>query len=54
VEKPNAGRPPVFMDTLDDVSVELQLGDDGGWEVNAGGVELDKGDRMFTGLAQLL
>ncbi|HUY58679.1 MAG TPA: hypothetical protein VMV16_03130 [Solirubrobacteraceae bacterium] len=42
------------MDTLDDVSVQFQLGDDGGREVNPGGVELDECDRLFTGLAQSL
>ena len=54
VEQPYADRPSVFMDALDDVSVQLQLGDDGGWEVNPGGVELDKSDRLFTGLVQSL
>ena len=54
VEKPHADRPPAFMDTLDDVSVQFQLGDDGGREVNPGGVELDECDRLFTGLAQSL
>jgi len=42
------------MDALDDVSVQLQLGNDGGREVNPGGVELDESDRLFTGLAQSL
>ena len=54
IEKPHADRPPVFIDALDDVSVQLQLGDDGGREVNPAGVELDKSDRLFTGLAQSL
>jgi len=42
------------MDVLDDVSVQLEFGDDGGREVNSGGVELDECDRLFTGLAQSL
>jgi hypothetical protein len=42
------------MDALDDVSIQLELGDDGGREVNPAGAELDKSDRLFTSLAQSL
>jgi hypothetical protein len=42
------------MDALDDVSVQLELGDDGGREVNPAGAEFGKSDWLFTGLAQSL
>jgi hypothetical protein len=54
IEKPHADRPPEFTDALDDVSVQLQLGDDGGREVNPASAKLDESDRLFTGLAQSL
>jgi len=36
------------------VSVQLELGDDGGREVNPAGVKLGKSDRLVTGRAQSL
>ena len=53
MEKSHADQPPVFMDAFDDVSVQLELGDDGR-EVNSAGAKLSKSDRLFTGLAQSL
>jgi hypothetical protein len=44
----------VVIDALDDISVQLELGDDGGREVNPGGVQLGKSDRLLPGLAQSL
>jgi hypothetical protein len=35
----------LVVDALDDVSVQLELGRDGGWEVNAAGVQIGKSDR---------
>ena len=49
IAKSDADQPPVFMDAFDDVSVQLELGDDGGREVNPAGAELGKSDRLFTG-----
>jgi hypothetical protein len=54
IEKPHADQPPLFVDAFDDVSVHLELGDDGGREVDPAGAELGKSDRLFTGLAQSL
>jgi hypothetical protein len=45
---------PVVIDAVDRVSVQLELGDDGGWEVNPAGMELGKSDRLVAGLAQSL
>jgi hypothetical protein len=42
MEQAHADQPPVVIDTLDRVSVQLELADDGGWEVNPGGVQLGK------------
>jgi hypothetical protein len=50
----HADRPPVVMDAFDDVSVQLELGDDRGREVNPAGAEFGESDRLFTGLAQSL
>jgi hypothetical protein len=52
MEQAHADQPPVVIDALDEVSVQLELGDDGGWEVNPAGVKLGKGDRLVAGLAQ--
>jgi hypothetical protein len=54
MDQSHAYRPSVVIDALDDVSVQLELGDDGGREVNPGGVQLGKSDRLVTGLAQSL
>lgn len=40
------------MNALDDVSVQLQLGDDGGGKGNPGDVQLGKSDGLVAGLAQ--
>lgn len=50
----HADQPPVVVDALDDVSVELELGHDGGREVNPAGAELRERDGLVTGLAQSL
>jgi len=42
----------VLRDALDQVSVQLELGDNGGWEANPAGVQLGEGDRLLSGLAQ--
>jgi hypothetical protein len=54
MEQAHAYQPPVVIDALDDVSVQLELGDDGGREVNPAAVQLGKGDRLVAGLAQAL
>jgi hypothetical protein len=54
MEQAHADEPLVVIDALDDVSVQLELGDDGGREVNPAGVQLGKGDRLVAGLAQAL
>jgi hypothetical protein len=42
----------VVRDALDQVSVQLELGDDGGREADPVGVQLGKGDRLLAGLAE--
>ncbi len=42
------------MDTLDHVPHELELADDGRWEVDPTGVQIGKGDGLTAGLAQPL
>jgi hypothetical protein len=54
IEQAQADEPPVVLDALDDISVQLELGDDGGREVNPGGVQLGKKDRLVAALAQAL
>jgi hypothetical protein len=54
MEQSHAYRPPVVIDALDDVSVELKLGHHGGGEVDPAGVQLVKGDRLVPALAQSL
>jgi hypothetical protein len=44
----------VVIDALDRVSVQLELGHDGGREVNPAGVQLGKSDRLLGGLTQPL
>ena len=51
MEQTHAGQPPVVIDALDHVSVQLELGDDGGREVNPAGVKLGKSDRLVAGRA---
>jgi hypothetical protein len=54
MEQAQADGPPVVVDALDEVSVQLELGDDGGWEVNPSGVQLGESDGLVAGLAQAL
>jgi hypothetical protein len=54
MEQPHADQPPVVKHALDDVSVQLELGDYGGREVNPASAELGKRDRLVAGLAQAL
>jgi len=54
MEQSHAYQPPVVIDALNRVSVQLELADDGGREVNPGGVQLGKGERLVAGLAQSL
>jgi hypothetical protein len=54
MEQSQADEPPVVIDALDEISVQLELGDDGGREVNPAGVQLGKSDRLVAGLAQSL
>jgi len=42
MEQTHADQPPVVIDALDDVSVQLELGDDGGREVNPAGASSAK------------
>jgi hypothetical protein len=51
IEHPYTEEPPVVIDALDDVSIQLELGHDGGREVDPGGMQLRKGNRLGTGLA---
>jgi hypothetical protein len=44
----------MLIDTLNGVSVQFKLADDGGREVNAAGAQLVKRDRLLAGLAQVL
>ncbi len=54
IEQAHADQPPVVIDALDRVSVQLELADDGGWEANPARVKLGKSDRLLVGLAQAL
>ena len=48
MEQAHADHPPVVIDALDDVSVQLELGDDGGREVNPSGVQLGESDGLVA------
>jgi hypothetical protein len=52
LEQAHADQPPVAIDALDRVSVQLELTDDGCREVNPAIVQLSKGERLVAGLAQ--
>jgi hypothetical protein len=54
MEQAHADEPPVVIDALDDVAVQLELGDDGGREVNPARVQLDEGHWLVAGIAQSL
>jgi hypothetical protein len=47
-------QPPVVIDALDRVSVQLELAHDGGREVNPVRAQLGKSDRLVAGSAQSL
>jgi hypothetical protein len=47
-----AGEQPGVIDALDRVSVQLELGYDGGWEVNPAGAQLGERDGLVAGLVQ--
>jgi hypothetical protein len=44
----------LLIDTLYDVSVQLELRNDGGRERDPGGIQLGERERFVAGLAQLL
>jgi hypothetical protein len=44
----------VLIDALYDISVQLELGNEGGGERDPGGMQLGERDRVVVGLAQLL
>jgi hypothetical protein len=54
LEQAYPDQPVVVIDALDRVSVERELADDGGREVNPAGVQLGKSDGLLTGLTQSL
>ena len=54
MEQAHADQPPVVIDALDRVSVQLELADDCGREGNPASVQLGKSDRLVAGLAQAL
>ena len=54
MDQAHADEPSVVIDALDDISVQLELGDDGGREVNPAGMQLGKSDRLVAGPAQSL
>lgn len=53
-EQAHADHPPVVIDTLDRISVQLELRNDRGREVNPAGVQLGKSNRLLAGLTQPL
>ena len=53
-EQAHADHPPVVIDPLDRIAVQLELGHDCGREVNPAGVQLGKSDRLLAGQTQSL
>jgi hypothetical protein len=51
MEQAHADQSLVVIHALDRVPVQLELGHDGGWEVNPASVQLGKSDRPAAGLA---
>jgi hypothetical protein len=51
IELAHPGQPPVVIDAVDEVSVQLKLADDCGWEVNPAGVKVGKSDGRVVGVA---
>jgi hypothetical protein len=54
MDQAHADQPPVVIDALDRVSVQLELGYDGGYEVDPAGMQLRKSDRLVASPAQSL
>jgi hypothetical protein len=54
IEHAHPGQPPLVIDAVVEVSVQLELADDGGWEVNPAGVKIGKSDGRDAGPAQAL
>ena len=54
LEQADADQPAVVIDALDDVSVQFELGYDGGRERDPGGVQLGERDRLVASLAEVL
>jgi hypothetical protein len=44
LDQAHADQPSVFVDALDQVSVQLEFGDDGGWERHPAGVQVGESD----------
>jgi hypothetical protein len=51
MEQAHPEQPPVVIDALDRVSVQLELADNSGREVNPASVQLGKSDWPVAGLA---
>lgn len=51
LEQAHAEQPAVLIDALYDVSVQLELRDDGGWERDPGGMQRGERERLVAGLA---
>jgi hypothetical protein len=51
IEQAHPDKEPVVIDAVDDVSVKLEFGNDGGRERDPAGVQLGKRDRLIAGLA---
>ena len=54
MEQAHADEQLVVIHARDNVSVQLELGDDGGRERNPSGMQLGESDRLVAGLAQAL
>jgi hypothetical protein len=52
--QPYADHVPVFADSVDAISVQLQFGDDDGWEVDPTGAQFGEWDWSASGLAELI
>jgi hypothetical protein len=52
LEQANPDQSSVVIDALDHVSVQVELGDDGGWERDPASVQLGESDRLVAGLAE--
>ena len=54
IEQAHPDEEPVVIDAVDDISVQLELGNDRGRECDPAGVQFRKRDRLIAGLAQSL